>query len=599
MTAPAALQALNEMSDATFVSALDGIYEHSSWVAQAVAGARPFASVSALAIALADAVRGAGRERQLALLRAHPELAGKAAVAGELTPASLAEQQRAGLAHCSPAEYAEIHRLNAAYRDRFGWPFIVAVRGDDGEGLGRAQIISTMHRRLANPPETEFRECLRQVDRIAQLRLVERFGVASADGARVLRWADDLACHTEVPGELTVTYCTPAHRETARALCDRMRDCGFDEVRIDAVGNVVGRYRGEPAGTDAGDASTPALLTGSHYDTVRGGGRYDGRLGILAPMAAVARLAAARRRLPFDLEVVGFAEEEGVRFRSTFLGSSALTGRFDPGVLDSADRDGTTMRDAMREAGLDPRAIASLARDPQRLIGFVEVHIEQGPVLLERGLPLGVVTSINGGVRILVEIEGLASHAGTTPMNARHDAACAGAELALYVERRCACEPDLVGTVGQFQVPNGSINVVPGRCELSLDIRAPRDAQRDAAVLDILDELRRIAERRGVRTACREVMRAAAAPADPVLRDAWRRAVRGLGLPAFELPSGAGHDAMHFDGFCPQAMLFVRCGNGGISHNALETITREDAQLAVDAFLALLDDLATSTKEPG
>ena len=428
-----------------------------------------------------------------------------------------------------------------------------------------------------------------------------RPGSIPTPGEQVLAWARALAEHTDVPGELTVTYCRRAHQDTARQLVQWMLASGFDSAQIDAVGNVVGRYEAASdtsgaAAEGSGSAPPPALMTGSHFDTVRNGGRYDGRLGILAPMVAVRRLAAERRRLPFALEVVGFAEEEGVRFGSSFLGSSALTGGFDHGVLDSVDADGVPMRDAMRAAGLDPSTIASLARDPAQLLGFVEIHIEQGPVLLERDLALGVVSSINGGVRILIEIEGVAGHAGTTPMVGRRDAACAAADLILYLERRCLSESGLVGTVGTLEVPGGSINVIPGACGLSLDIRAPSDAQRDRAIADVMAELAAIAERRSVSWTSREVLRVAAAPSDPTLRGLWSTALERLGLPRFDLPSGAGHDAMKMAELCPQAMLFVRCGNGGISHNPLETMTGDDAQLAVDAFTELLNLLAARVR---
>ena len=234
-----------------------------------------------------------------------------------------------------------------------------------------------------------------------------------------------------------------------------MRDGGLDEVGIDAVGNVVGRYR-------AATADAPILLTGSHYDTVRNAGKYDGRLGIFVPMACVRELSRQGRRLPFQIEVVAFAEEEGQRYPATFLGSGALTGDFQPAWLDQVDADGISMREALRRAGLRAEDIPRLRRDPARYLGFIEVHIEQGPVLYELGLPLAAVTSINGCVRYRVRIQGMASHAGTTPMGSRRDAATAAAELLLYVERRAAADAGSVGTVGMLEVPNGSINVVPG-----------------------------------------------------------------------------------------------------------------------------------------
>ena len=299
-----------------------------------------------------------------------------------------------------------------------------------------------------------------------------------------------------------------------------MRECGFDDVGVDAVGNVVGVYR-----ADAASGPSPKrLLTGSHYDTVRDGGKYDGRLGIVVPMVCVRELHRAGRRLPFPVEVVGFAEEEGQRYKATFLGSGALAGQFDPRWLDQQDAGGTTMRAAMRHAGLPAtlEAIGALERRPADYLGFVEVHIEQGPVLDSLGLPLGVVTSINGSVRFTGEIRGMASHAGTTPMATRRDAAAAVAELAVYLEKRAGSEPDLVGTMGMLEVPSGSINVVPGRCRFSLDIRATTDAVRDDCTADVLAELHDICERRGVSVQIEETMRAAAAPSSPPGRRAGK-----------------------------------------------------------------------------
>ncbi|MFM2068308.1 MAG: hypothetical protein RLZZ584_3217, partial [Pseudomonadota bacterium] len=432
----------------------------------------------------------------------------------------------------------------------------------------------------------------------------DAFGVSPEQGNRVWDCAEALAAHTDPGyaelGQLTVTYLTDAHRACAAQLVAWMRDeCGFDEVSIDAVGNVVGVYHGGDATSGAVDPSARRLLTGSHYDTVRNGGRYDGRLGILVPMASVAELKRQGRRLPFGIEVVGFAEEEGQRYKATFLGSGALIGQFDAGWLDQLDADGVPMRAAMAAAGLDSTAIAALKRDPARYLGFVEVHIEQGPVLNELGQPLGIVTSINGSVRFLGEVIGVASHAGTTPMGRRRDAAAAVAELALYVERRAAelytaaggAEP-CVGTVGMLEVPNGSINVVPGRCRFSLDLRATTDAARDALALDVLAELGAICRRRGLSYTLEETLRASAAPSSPAWQQRWERAVAALGLPLVHLPSGAGHDAMKIHELLPQAMLFVRGFNAGISHNPLEEVSNHDADLAVRAFAALLEQLA-------
>jgi N-carbamoyl-L-amino-acid hydrolase len=286
-----------------------------------------------------------------------------------------------------------------------------------------------------------------------------------------------------------------------------------------------------------------------------------------------------------------------VRFKSTFLGSNAIIGQFDLSLLDQLDADGVAMRDALAAAGHDSAAIGAIARDPAQLLGFVEVHIEQGPVLLERGLAVGVVTAIAGSSRYLVELTGLASHAGTTPMTMRKDAAAAAAEIVLLVEQRCALAPALVGTVGQLQVPNGSVNVIPGHCKLSLDIRAADDAVRLAAVQDILDGIAAICNRRQVESSIVQIVSAAAAPCAPYLMDQLGAAVQRAGLPRFDLPSGAGHDAMAMARVTDVAMLFTRCGNGGISHNRLETMTADDAEVSAQVLLDFLTNFEPASRD--
>ncbi len=583
---------LNAASPTAAGALLDGVYEHSPWIATAAMGARPFRSLAHLKYAMVQAVTKADREQQLALIRAHPELAGKAMVSKTLTQESTHEQGKAGLTDCTPEEFAKITQLNADYNARFTFPFILAVRGPRGTGLAKKEIIETFERRVHHHRGFELGEALRNIHRIAEIRLSDKFGVEPTLGNDVWDWQERLSAHSDPgyaeKGQLTVTYLTDAHRACARQISGWMHDCGFDEVHIDAVGNVVGKYHGATP-----DAKT--LLTGSHYDTVRNGGKYDGRLGIFVPMACVRELKKQGRRLPFAFEVVGFAEEEGQRYKATFLGSGALIGHFDNTWLTQKDADGITMRDAMKHAGLNEADISKIQRNPARYLGFVEVHIEQGPVLTELDLPLGIVTSINGSVRYVGEVVGMASHAGTTPMDRRADAAAAVAELILLAEKRAAQDGDSVATVGMLEVPNGSINVVPGRCKFSLDIRAPNNAQRDAMADDITAALKEICERRSVRYLLEETMRAAAAPSAQAWQQRWERAVDSLGLPVFRMPSGAGHDAMKLHEVMPQAMLFVRGINSGISHNPLECSTADDMQLAVQAFQHLLNHLTTET----
>ena len=582
---------LNAASQTRFVEMLDGIYEHSPWITESAWKKRPFADLAAMKRAMIGAVRNASKDAQLGLIRAHPELAGKTMIANALTVESTAEQSTVGLSECTPAEFVKIQQLNADYNAKFGFPFILAVRGPRGLGLSRAAIIETFSWRLQNHVDFERAECLRNIHRIAALRLDDRFGDAPSLGNQVWDWAEDLSEFSDpefaARGELTVTYLTDAHRACTKRLAQWMRDdCGFDTVEIDAVGSVVGLYRGTAQ-------SAKRLLTGSHFDTVRNGGKYDGRLGIFVPILCVRELHRQGRRLPFDIEVIAFSEEEGQRYKTGFLASSALVGQFDSTWLDRCDVDGISLRDAMKSVGLNVGDIPMLARDPNKYLGFVEVHIEQGPVLNEMDLPLGVVTAINGSVRYTGEVIGMASHAGTTPMDRRRDAATAVAELALYMEKRATQVPSLVATMGMLDVPGGSVNVVPGRCKFSLDIRSTTDEVRDDCARDVLAELAAICIRRGLSHLIEETMRVAAAPCAHAWQQRWQLAVEALGLPVFHMPSGAGHDAMKIHEIMPQAMLFVRGENAGISHNPLESITNHDAELAVCAFQQLVENLAT------
>ena len=565
------LEALNLLPVPQFAAALAGVFERTSWIAERVAALRPFRSRFELHRAMCTAVQQADAAEQLALIRAHPELAATERPGGDLTPESSREQRGAGLSACTPEEFARIRELNALYAKKFGFPFVFAVRGRD-----RAAVIAALERRVVNAPEHERRQALGEIGRIAEFRLADL--VEEPLGSAIIGMAEDLARLSDRADGLACSYLTPAHRATAARLGDWMLAAGL-EVEVDAVGNVIGRWR------DAA-ASDRTLVTGSHYDTVIDAGKFDGRLGILLPIAVVAQLRRDGVRLPYTLTIVGFAEEEGVRFKSTFLGSRALAGRFDLAVLDNRDAGGVTMREAMVAAGLDPAAIPATALDPGKLLGFVEVHIEQGPLLLRAAVPLGVVTSIAGSVRSLVSITGLAGHAGTVPMPLRRDAAAAAAEVVLAVEKRCSGTPGLVGTVGQLQIPGGAANVIPGRCELSIDIRADRDEVRDAAFTDIVAESERIAARRRVAIEWRKVMDAAGVQCSPGMQQRWAESIgRVTGATAVQrLPSGAGHDAMVMAQITEMGMLFVRCGNGGISHHPAETLSVEDTELAAHAF---------------
>jgi N-carbamoyl-L-amino-acid hydrolase len=573
---------------------LAGLYEHSDWIVEAALQDHPFASLAALKRRLVEVVSGSSREQRLSLIKAHPPLSAKAKIDESIAKDSRSEQSLVGLDKCSPKEFEALTTLNNQYLEKFGWPFILAVRGPRGLGLSRAAIIASLRRRISMPAEEEFDECLRQIHRIAEMRLDERLGLEPTLGNQVWDACEELAKFSEDADGLTVTYLSAAHKNCATLLKQQMESAGFDEVFEDLVGNVVGVYRGEPSQSGSTGRACKRLMTGSHYDTVRNGGKYDGRIGIEIPIVVVAQLKTAGIRLPFDTEVIGFSEEEGVRFKCTFLGSGAVAGKFDLSVLEATDAKGVNLYQALQAEGriVTPDSLKPLARNPADYLGFVEIHIEQGPVLTQQGLPLGAVTSINGSARYMVEIRGLASHAGTTPMTGRRDAAAAAAEFMVALEQTALQMPDCVATVGQLQVVNGSTNVVPGRVTLSLDLRAPTNGQRDELVQKAMALLDETCRRRGVDVTCQQTLLASAAPSAPGLQAAWEASIAQLGLRIFRLPSGAGHDAMKLHEVMPQAMLFVRGENLGISHNPLESSTNHDLQLGCEAFLNLLSHLS-------
>ncbi len=404
-------------------------------------------------------------------------------------------------------------------------------------------------------------------------------GEAGKLGCRILSLADRLSKHSETADGLTCTFMTPAHRATAAELHTLMIDAGMI-VREDVVGNIIGRYQ-------AAHDNAPTLIIASHYDTVRNAGKYDGRLGILAGIVVVEELRRRKAILSFHVDIVAFSEEEGIRFSIPFIGSAAMAGRFDQAILNQRDAEGYSLGEVLRQTGGDAGSIAAVSR-PSPLLGYVEVHIEQGPVLLHEGLPLGVVSAIAGLERYRVKIRGVAGHAGTVPMSLRHDAAAAGAEIIALVERRCSSGSGLMGTVGQLQVPDGAINVIPASCELSLDIRAGEKPALASAVADVLTGIEAIATRRGVTVEVEKLVETAPTPCSLRLQKALAASVARQGVAVRHLVSGAGHDAIMFDGLTDIGMLFVRCGNGGVSHSPLETITAEDAELAVRALLDLL-----------
>ena len=409
----------------------------------------------------------------------------------------------------------------------------------------------------------------------------QRQPTPSPDAARILERIETLARITEQADGLTRVYLSPQHAEANRLVGSWMREAGL-AVHVDAAGNLVGRREGDRPGL-------PCLMLGSHLDSVRNAGRYDGMLGVLTAIECVEALGD--RPLPFAIEVVGFGDEEGVRFQATMLGSRAIAGTFDPTLLDLQDAAGVSLRAALAAFGLDPAAIGSAARRREDVLAYVEYHIEQGPVLEAEGLPVGVVTAINGQQRFRVQIDGMAGHSGTVPMRLRQDALAAAAECVLAAERIATGVPDAVATVGQLAPSPGATNVIAGRAVFSVDVRSPRDADRAAVAAAILAECRAIAARRRVTIDIVQTHELASCGCAGWLQAQLSAAIAADGHRVVALPSGAGHDAMAMVALTDVAMLFLRCRDG-ISHHPAESITAEDAATGARVLQVFIERFA-------
>lgn len=400
-------------------------------------------------------------------------------------------------------------------------------------------------------------------------------------GSGIVRRINALAAISETPELLTRIFLTPEHRAAADLILTWMREAGM-HAHLDAIGNACGRYEGEVAGA-------PCLMLGSHYDTVRDAGKWDGPLGLIIAIACVAELNRRGKRLPFAIEVTGFADEEGVRFASTLLGSRAVAGTFDEAVLGSLDEAGKSMRDALRSFGLDPDHIGAAARIRRELLAYLELHIEQGPVLEQQDLPVGVVTAIAGATRLAARLTGMAGHAGTVPMASRRDALAGASECIAAIEQFCRSDTDgLVGTVGYIHAMPGATNVIPGQVSFTIDIRAPTDMHRKRAVADIVRQIEDIARRRRLALQLDVTHENRTAPCAPWLTAQIADAISAEGFPVFELPSGAGHDGMAMIDIADIGMIFVRC-RGGVSHHPDEHVELADVDAGARVLLRVIE----------
>ena len=393
----------------------------------------------------------------------------------------------------------------------------------------------------------------------------------------VLERCDLLASFSEEPGQITRRFASPPMHQVHATITSWLRDIGVS-VEIDAIGNLIGHY----AGTQDG---AKTLLLGSHLDTVRNAGRYDGLLGVMVVLACLERLHKRGKRLPFHIDLLGFADEEGLRYQSVYIGSKALLGSFDLRDLALLDEDGIPFAEAVRTFGgnPDPTLLTTPRWKREELLGYSEVHIEQGPVLEAQNLPLAVVNAIVGQQRILFTLHGEAGHAGTLPMALRRDALCAAAESVLVIEEMGRSVPSLVTTVGQLQVQPGACNVVPDNVYFSLDIRHEDDALRDDCAHSLCQQIEQICAKRAIDVEWQVVENSQTVRCAPRLVQCWQQALSECGYPIFTLPSGAGHDGVIISTITEIAMLFVRC-RGGISHNPAESVQEEDVAGAIDVL---------------
>jgi len=408
-------------------------------------------------------------------------------------------------------------------------------------------------------------------------------------GAAIAVRIEQLARISEDAAKLTRLFLTPQHREAAELILSWMREAGM-AAHLDAIGNVVGRYEGSAP-------RLQALLLGSHYDTVCDAGKWDGPLGIITAIACVAELNRRRKRLPFAVEVIGFADEEGVRFASTLLGSRAVAGSFNERVLDGRDRDGISLREAMLLFGLDPERIGAAARGRKEFLAYLELHIEQGPVLEAEGVAVGVVSAISGATRLNITLTGMAGHAGTVPMAMRRDALTGAAECVLAIEAQCRGDLGLFGTVGYLKADPGASNVIPGRVTFTIDMRCASDEHRHLAVATAVKTIEHIAAERRLEPQIEVTHEGRTVACAPWLQAQISEAIARSGIAPRALPSGAGHDGMAVADITDIGMIFVRC-RGGLSHHPDEHVMLEDADTGARVLLDFIENFRDGRRKP-
>jgi allantoate deiminase len=415
-------------------------------------------------------------------------------------------------------------------------------------------------------------------------------GSMQSFGPEIVDRIDQLAQISGSSEHLSRIFLTPEHRTAATLILSWMRQAGM-QAHLDAIGNVCGRYEGEMP-------DRRCLMLGPHYDTVHNAGKWDRLLGLVTAISCVRELNRRQRRLPFAVEVVGFADEEGVRFASALIGSRAVAGGLEESLLASTDRDGTSIRDALLQFGLDPAKIGSADRRRSELYAYIELHIEQGPVLEAQGLPVGVVTAISGATRLSVVLLGMAGHSGTVPMMLRRDALAGAAECIVAIEEYCRARPNLVGTVGRLDVTPGATNVIPGQTTFTVDIRTASNADRNLAVNEIVQNVSAIASRRNLVSRIQFSHDNSTAPCAPWVQRQIAAAIAAEGHRVLRLASGAGHDGMAMIEIADIGMVFVRC-RGGISHHPDEHVDLADADAGARVLMRVIDNFRPAQFEDG
>ncbi len=399
---------------------------------------------------------------------------------------------------------------------------------------------------------------------------------------KVMHWCDQLAAISSHPENISRFYLTPEHKRCNELVAQWMQDAGM-ETWVDAAGNLCGRYDGK-------NPCAKTLILASHLDSIPNAGAYDGILGVLVAIAVVEQFYQNDITLPYAIDIIGFGDEEGTRFGSTLLGSRAVAGTWNPEWWELKDRNGISLKQAFIDFGLEPDNIHSAARNPDDLLAYIEVHIEQGPVLENENLALGIVTAIAGARRFSIDIEGYAGHAGTVPMPMRKDA-LVGAALGVVLVENIANEFDVVATVGKIECGPGAVNVIPGHATFTIDIRSGDDQLRDQAFAKIQHELDMICLNRNLVARWTEIHNAPAVVCADWIQALQASVLRDMNLHPYTLMSGAGHDAMAMADICDVAMYFVRC-KGGVSHHPDESVTVDDVALAIDALSNTLQKLA-------